>query len=334
LRKLHSDPDYPDYTPPDYTFGASMPVPKFPGVKTPPTYEAKFLRFMNPVLDAMREKGGQARPREIYDLIAQRLNLSEEERTVTNKNGYPRFENEIAWVRSYLVKTGYLDSPSHGIWRLTEKGKGAYLDGPDIDSIFRRVLEMNKLAKAETKVASESENEMPTRGDEDESVAPSPQTSPYSDHRPGLIALIRKMTPPGFEAFCSELLARVGVEDVQTTRYTRDGGIDGTGRLRINEFVSQPIAFQAKKIDGSGRKVSSEEIQRFRGAIGGHVAKGIFFTTTGFSEDAKREAKAPGKVEIELVDLDRILEICEDRQIGLTEQKILVPELSFFERFF
>jgi restriction system protein len=75
--------------------------------------------------------------------------------------------------------------------------------------------------------------------------------------------------------------------------------------------VSKPTAFQAKKFDGSGRKVSSEEIQRFRGAIGGHIAQGIFFTTTAFSEDAKREAKAPGKVEIELVDLDRILEICE-----------------------
>ena len=62
---------------------------------------------------------------------------------------------------------------------------------------------------------------------------------------------------------------------------------------------------------GRGRKVSSEEIQRFRSAIGGRVAKGIFFTTTTFSEDAKREAKVAGKVEIELVDLDRILEICE-----------------------
>ena len=77
----------------------------------------------------------------------------------------------------------------------------------------------------------------------------------------------------------------------------------------------------------------NHDVSRFRGAIGGHIAKGIFFTTTAFSEDAKREAKAPGKVEIELVDLDRILEICETYQIGLIEQKILVTEPSFFERF-
>lgn len=316
-----------------------MALLEYPGVKTLPKYEGAFLRFMNPLLDAMREKGGQARPREIYDAIAQNLSLSEEERTVTNKNGYPRFENQIAWARSYLVKTGYLDSPSRGVWRLTDKGKDAQLDGPDIDLIWRRVMEMNALAKAKagTEVAAAIDavpgRETFIKDEDDEIIAPSPQTSPYSDHRPSLITLIGSMTPAGFEDFCSELLARVGVEDVLTTRHSKDGGIDGTGRLRINEFVSQPIAFQAKKYDVSGRKVSSEEVQRFRGAIGGHIAKGIFFTTTTFSEDARREARALGKIEIELVDLDRILEICETYEIGLIEQKILVTEPSFFERF-
>lgn len=314
-----------------------MPLSEFPGVKTPPKYESEFLRFMNPLLDALREKGDQARPREIYDAIAQKLNLSEEDRTATLKSGSVKFENQIAWARSYLVQTGYLDSPSHGNWRVTDKGKDAHLDGPNIDSIFHRVQEMETLAKAggETGAAAESssEKEPIIKDDEDEAIAPSPQTSPYSDHRPALVKLIAGMTPAGFEEFCFELLARVGVEDVQATRYAKDGGIDGNGRLRINEFVSQPIAFQAKKFDGSGRKVSSEEIQRFRGAMGGNIAKGIFFTTTTFSEDAKREARALGRVEIELVDLDRILEICERYLIGLIEQKILVPEPSFFERF-
>ena len=41
--------------------------PNFPGVKAPPRYESEFLRFMIPLLDALREKGGQARPREVYD---------------------------------------------------------------------------------------------------------------------------------------------------------------------------------------------------------------------------------------------------------------------------
>ncbi|MEK4035850.1 winged helix-turn-helix domain-containing protein [Methylocystis sp. IM2] len=90
---------------------SALPISAFTGVTTSPKYESEFLRFMNPLLDVLREKGGQARPREIYDVIAQRLNLSEEERTATLKSGTLKFENQIAWARSYLVKTGYLDSP-------------------------------------------------------------------------------------------------------------------------------------------------------------------------------------------------------------------------------
>jgi restriction system protein len=53
---------------------------------------------------------------------------------------------------------------------------------------------MNALAKAgtetETTAKSRLANEpFTTKDEEDEAVAPSPQTSPYSDHRPALIAL-------------------------------------------------------------------------------------------------------------------------------------------------
>ncbi|HUB13345.1 MAG TPA: restriction endonuclease [Acetobacteraceae bacterium] len=139
------------------------------------------------------------------------------------------------------------------------------------------------------------------------------------------------LTHAGFEEFCMELLSRADGGEVQTTALGKDGGIDGYGRLRINSFVSLPIAFQAKKHDGSGQKISSQEIQNFRGAIGSHIAKGIFITRTTFTEDARKEAKAPGKIEIELVDLDRIIEICEKHRIGLKMEPILVPVQSCFE---
>jgi restriction system protein len=141
------------------------------------------------------------------------------------------------------------------------------------------------------------------------------------------------MTPEGLEHFCGELLERVGVEEVQVTNFVRDHGIDGKGNLRINEFVTVPIAFQAKKLDKSGAKGSSEDIQRFRGAMGRRIEKGIFFTTTTFTEEAKKEAQRADHVVIELVDLERILEICERYRIGLEEEKILVPMIEWFSRF-
>ena len=184
------------------------------------------------------------------------------------------------------MKTGYLDSPSHGIWRLTDKGKEAHLDGPDIDTIVRRVAEMSGLAKAgaETKIAAEPlpENKFPTKDKDDEAIAPSPQTSPYSDHRPALISLIGSMHPSGFEEFCSELLSRVGVEDVQTTRYSKDAGIDGTGRLRINEFVSQPIAFQSKKSTDRGERYRLKRYNDFEEPLAAILLKEFFLRQQRF----------------------------------------------------
>ena len=110
-----------------------MPLSEFPGVKTPPKYEGVFLRFMNPLLDAMRERGGKPGPREIYDEIAQRLNLSEEERTVTNKSGYPGSKIRLHGRAPSSSKLATSTFPLAGIWRLTDKGKEARLDGPDID---------------------------------------------------------------------------------------------------------------------------------------------------------------------------------------------------------
>jgi restriction system protein len=313
-----------------------VPAPEFPG-NTAPRYRSGFLSYLHPLLVALRDKGGQARPREIYDAIADRYRISPEERAVMLESGTPRVENQIAWARSYLYQTGYMDSPKFGIWRLTEKGRAANLDGPAIDEIYESVQKLKTLKKAE-KVEGEASlaaiGAPNQEGEQEESIAPSPETSAFSDHRPALIDLIRRMSSAGFERFCSELLSRVGVEAVQTTRQSRDGGIDGTGQLRVNEFVTMPVAFQSKKYDQSGRKVSPEEIQRFRGAMHGNIAKGIFFTTTSFTEEARREAKSPGKVEVELVDLERILEICERYQIGLSEQQILIPQPEFFEAFF
>ena len=61
------------------------PSAKFKGLKNPPKYQSEFLRFMNPLLDVLRDKGGQARQRDIYDVIADRMNLTEEERSARNK---------------------------------------------------------------------------------------------------------------------------------------------------------------------------------------------------------------------------------------------------------
>ncbi|MBL4747762.1 MAG: winged helix-turn-helix domain-containing protein [Magnetovibrio sp.] len=80
---------------------------KYRGLKTPPKSKAEILIWMAPLVATLDSKGGQARPREVYEELANIFKLSAEERERTNKREVVRYENKIAWARSYLVKTGY-----------------------------------------------------------------------------------------------------------------------------------------------------------------------------------------------------------------------------------
>src|SRR5713101_6449077 len=86
---------------------------------------SRFARYVNPVLTALRELGGSARPGEVFDWVAEHFSVSDEERSIELQSGGYRFENDIAWARFYLVRSGYLESSRRGVWALTEQGRGA-----------------------------------------------------------------------------------------------------------------------------------------------------------------------------------------------------------------
>lgn len=83
----------------------------------------QFVSYFAPVHRAMHKLGGQATPKQVYAYIAQHEGLSSEDMAQTNKNGGPTFENRAAWARFYMTKAGWMYSPKHGIWALTEQGK-------------------------------------------------------------------------------------------------------------------------------------------------------------------------------------------------------------------
>ena len=64
----------------------------------------QFLRFMAPVLEALKGLGGSGRPAEVVDWIAQNQNISDEERSAELPSGQLRFPNEIYWAKFYLKK--------------------------------------------------------------------------------------------------------------------------------------------------------------------------------------------------------------------------------------
>src|SRR5690606_15673731 len=123
-----------------------------------------------------------------------------------------------------------------------------------------------------------------------------------------LLDVLRGLPPRGFELLCVRILREHGFEDVEVTRQSRDGGIDGYGTLRLSPFVSLKVAFQAKRYkDIVGRAAVGE----FRNALLGRAEKGVFITTGRFSSDAQSEASRDGVVPIELIDGEQLVELFE-----------------------
>ena len=86
-----------------------------------------FVRFFGPLLDALRGLGGSGTPDEVVDRIAKDLKLPDETQNELLPSGEPRFRNQVAWARFYLVREGLLDSSKRGVWSLTERGRSTTL---------------------------------------------------------------------------------------------------------------------------------------------------------------------------------------------------------------
>lgn len=82
-----------------------------------------FLRWMNPIVEALKELGGSGTPQLVREQIIVDESLSEEEvNEVRGKNKVNKFINEVDFAKYYLVQYGLLSNHVRGIWELTENG--------------------------------------------------------------------------------------------------------------------------------------------------------------------------------------------------------------------
>lgn len=107
--------------------------------------KAAFLRWMKPLLQALKDLGGSAKPQEARNKIIENEQLSDEEiNVVRGKNNVNKFENEVAFARNYLVYAGYIDKSVHGVWTLTEAGKKVEMTDELASKIFKKNVVVNQ----------------------------------------------------------------------------------------------------------------------------------------------------------------------------------------------
>lgn len=282
--------------------------------------QAEFVRWMGPVLDALRALGGKALPRECSEWIAAEFKLPPEILDAKMKSGGDRFHNQVQWARQYLSWEGLLDSTQRGVWTLTAKGAKTHLDEESSRAIFLKWVSI--FAEARQKKAAVSLPKNPELIEEIE--------SPAVVEEQDLIDVLLSLPPDGFERLCKRLLHEYGLEKLVMLGKSHDGGIDGRGILRLNPFVGLKVMFQCKWIRGS---VSRAQVGDFRNATMGRADKGIFLTTGTFSADAEKEADREGVLPIELIDGERLVELFRSKQLGLRQKQVFEIDQAFFDQF-
>jgi restriction system protein len=286
---------------------------------------SRFAKYMNPLLSALRDLGGSARPGEVSDWVAVHLGISDTERSVEHQSGGSRFYNDIAWARFYLVRSGYLEASRRGVWALTEQGRTAdVLSGEQISEIIKRV----HAASPGTTETQTTEEQLEERVSKEAEEAP-PEDVPRG-YRERTLEIMQSLPPAGFERLCQRLLRESGFQQVKVTGRSGDGGIDGIGILQVNPFVSFKVLFQCKRWAGA---VGSPEVRNFRGAMMGRADKGLILTTGGFTTDAQAEAVRDGASPIELVDGQALVTLLEQLQLGLMPRMTYEVDEKFFDEF-
>ncbi len=242
-----------------------------------PTYNNLF----NPVLTAMKNLGGSARNNEIENEVVKILNLSDDDVNKIHKGNRTKLEYNLSWARTYLKRYGLIEQSARSVWYLTPKGLNTdAVNSTEVKRFFTRNNKDDYYYVVETNNQRDIINL-------DES---------WEDK---LISVLKTMDPFAFERLSQRLLKEAGFENVEITKKSGDGGIDGKGTLKIGSLVSFNVYFQSKRYKDT---VSSSVIRDFRGSIMGRADKGIIITTGVFSNEAKNEARRDGALMIDLID--------------------------------
>jgi len=272
-----------------------------------------YAQMCNPVLEVLREMGGEGTASEVMRVVADRVVLDKSEREkVFPKSGVNVAERNVAFTRNFLRVAGLIDASTRGIWRLTPEGWKKHLTAEEARSIVR--------GKAISKDESVLDVSASIDGDDSEEER----------WKKEILTTMKALPPKGFERLCQRILRELGFSEVRVTGSSGDGGIDGDGVLKVNELVSMRVLFQCKRYEKS---VSSKELRDFRGAMSGRTDKGIFLTTGTFTSEAQKEAVREGVPPIELVDGERLVHLMEAHKLGVKPRVVYDVDDAFFEPF-
>jgi len=284
------------------------------------------VKVIYAALTILKEKGGELPGRIVIDAVGKRVELDDWAKARYEKTGYIRWESILHFFSVDCVKAGWLVKKK-GIWFLTPEGEAALKLGDVklLDTATEKYREWVKLrnnldqepGEQEISEVAISEREREMTVDEIEQLA-----------MDGIRKFIYSKNAYEFQDLAAALLRAMGYFTPFVAPKGKDGGVDVVA-------YRDPLGTQAPRIKIQIKHKTTtvtpvQDVRQLMGLLQKDGDVGIFFSTGGFSPDAKTTARS-SQVHVELIDLERFITLWQEFYEKLTdEDKNLLPILPIY----
>ena len=295
--------------------------------------------FMIPTLQVMSD-GVVRHRRELQPLVADLMELSQEQRDEAISSGEKKFENRIGWGLSFLTNVGALERPRRANYMITDAGRELISKFP-AGATEREIRKLGHDSTSLVRIYKKSERVSATTFEQSsipESLTPIEQIEIGIERireevSIELLSKLQGREPGFFEEAVVELLLAMGYGGTSgagaVTKMSNDGGIDGVidqDILGLNRVYIQAKRYSENNI------VGRPDLQGFVGALSGKADSGVFITTSRFSDAAEIYAKnVPTR--IILIDGNRLTDLMIRYGVGVQVRetyKIVEIDEDFF----
>ena len=288
-----------------------------------PTYEECMLPLMK-----IAEDGEEHLFKEAIDILINQFNLTDKEKQELLPSGSAFvINNRIGWARTYLTKAGLLLKTRRGHFRISEEGKKFLQKNPECINT-KMLKEYDSFNEFQATKETNNNESTQTSHNIEQSITPhelleSGYLSIKNELADELLSTIKNISPSKFEKLVVDLLVKMGYggsikEAATVVGKSGDEGIDGI--IKEDKLGLDVIYIQAKKWDSG--TIGRPEIQKFAGALLGKKAKkGIFITTSTFTNEAKKYV-TDINAKIILLDGKQLTELMIENDLGVSTQDI------------
>ena len=277
--------------------------------------------FLRPILQiTANDAERRLSYKEIFAELIPTLALSEEDLRERTPYGALRVERHIRYAMHQLKQAGLLDLQGHGLYQIADDGLRHLEQNPE--ALHPAQLNMLAAERKQREGEPSADAIAPTAGD----ISPGEQLEVSYEHLQAMLAdelldSIKTVSPERFEDLVVELLVKIGYGRGSRVGRSGDGGIDGV--VTQDRLGFERVYIQAKRWDKA--QVGDPEIRTFSGSLDPHGAtKGVFITTSRFSEAAKRTATevARNNKTILLIDGPKLAKLMIEYEVGVVVKAV------------